>query len=331
MPTFGMQRVPALDGVRGVAILAVVAHHATPVGGAAWARVPHLGWAGVDLFFALSGFLITRLLLDARDRPDYFRRFYARRARRILPLAVVVLGFFVLVDPATRALQAWLWTFTINVRIALTNHWATAYTDHFWTLAIEEQFYLLWPFVVWRADRRTLVRVCVAVAVVSMVLRAGLALAGVPLLSVAVSTPTRADALALGALAACGVRMPGWLVRAAAVVLLAVAAVDVAGSTQAPLLWAVIGYAALAVVAAAAVAHASRSDWAPPAWLTRTGAYAYGLYVIHIPLFAVFRLAGWPMAVAVPLAFALAALSWRYWESPWLRAGHASVRQSRRA
>src|SRR4030095_4948558 len=124
------QRIPALDVLRGVAILAVFFHHAAPgtppVGPL---RIPlgvfHLGWIGVDLFFVLSGFLITGILLDTRDHPGFFRRFYARRVRRIFPLCYVTLALIILVLPILGGAverearvvaleQEWLWTDTRN-------------------------------------------------------------------------------------------------------------------------------------------------------------------------------------------------------------------------
>src|SRR5690242_3161095 len=116
------------------------------------------GVLGVDLFFVLSGFLITGLLLDAKGKPHYFRNFYARRTVRIFPLYYLVLFLLLVVLPAVIAVppalaharreQAWLWTYTSNFYIASKASWALGYVSHFWSLAIEEHFYLLWPLVV---------------------------------------------------------------------------------------------------------------------------------------------------------------------------------------
>jgi peptidoglycan/LPS O-acetylase OafA/YrhL len=121
------------------------------------------GWIGVQLFFALSGFLITAALLDSQDGLHYFRNFYAKRALRILPLyyavllaLLVVLPWFIAPRvPYSYEQQATLWLFVLN--------WTQASPygfGHFWSLAIEEQFYLLWPLVVWRLAPRRLVTVC---------------------------------------------------------------------------------------------------------------------------------------------------------------------------
>src|SRR5207244_13039880 len=118
------------------------------------AKLGAYGIVGVDLFFVLSGFLITGLLLDSKGAPGYFRNFYARRTLRIFPLYYAVLALLFLVLPLLVALpppledarthQVWLWTYTANFYIAAkASWWALTYVSHFWSLAIEEHFYLL--------------------------------------------------------------------------------------------------------------------------------------------------------------------------------------------
>jgi peptidoglycan/LPS O-acetylase OafA/YrhL len=217
-----------LDGVRGLAILLVMAVHfvgdATPqtmlqrlvVKGAGY------GLLGVDLFFVLSGFLITGLLLEAKGRPHYFRNFYARRTLRIFPLYYFVLAVLFLAVPLlatpselleqARRHQVWLWTYTSNFYIAATSSWTSlTYVSHFWSLAIEEHFYLLWPLVVLSLSRRGLVRLCLGVMAAGLALRIGLALGGVSELSISVLTPCRIDTLCVGGLLAVLVREEGGL------------------------------------------------------------------------------------------------------------------------
>src|SRR4051812_48705226 len=150
--------LPGLDGLRGIAILMVLALHflgdATPHGpvGRLVVKAASYGVLGVDLFFVLSGFLITGLLLDAKSGPHYFRNFYARRTLRIFPLYYLVLTILFIVLPRFTALpapledarihQGWLWTYTSNFFIAARAEWALTYVSHFWSLAIEEHFYL---------------------------------------------------------------------------------------------------------------------------------------------------------------------------------------------
>jgi peptidoglycan/LPS O-acetylase OafA/YrhL len=218
--------MPGLDGVRGLAILMVMAIHfvgdATPhsMGQRILVKAAGYGLLGVDLFFVLSGLLITGLLLDAKTRPSFFRNFYARRTLRIFPLyyfvlsvLFVVLPRLVVLPPAleqARAHEIWLWTYTSNFYIAAQSSWAAlSYVSHFWSLAIEEHFYLLWPMVVFYSSREALERICVGVITVGLALRISLALMGTSELSISVLTPCRVDTLCVGALVAVVARRPG--------------------------------------------------------------------------------------------------------------------------
>jgi peptidoglycan/LPS O-acetylase OafA/YrhL len=171
------ERDPRLDGVRGIAILLVLVYHLTLYGGMA-PNGPFLDrlwrtWTlplglGVDLFFVLSGFLITGILLDTKDGPDYFRNFYARRFLRIFPLYYATLAATFLLIPAVRLDAVWYWTYLINYRFADVGWPRVAYLGHFWTLAVEEQFYLVWPALVFFVPRRVLPWLCVAAVTYSI-------------------------------------------------------------------------------------------------------------------------------------------------------------------
>jgi peptidoglycan/LPS O-acetylase OafA/YrhL len=235
-PGGAIARIPALDGVRGLAILLVLLLH-FGVGaqfgrlGTPWAstldRVFYLGWSGVDLFFVLSGFLITSILLASRTQPRYFRRFYGRRALRIFPLYYVGLVLGLLVVPAVwpsevnKLLgdslrgQAWFWTYTLNVGYALGWLSGVGILGQFWTLTIEEQFYLAWPAVVKTLTDRGLVAACLALAAGALVLRIFWLTEGWPggWQGAYRFTLTRVDALAVGALVAVLVRAPAWRQR----------------------------------------------------------------------------------------------------------------------
>jgi len=177
------------------------------------------GMLGVDLFFVLSGFLITGLLLDSKGQPRAYRNFYARRILRIFPLyyGVLVVCFLLLplvmrLPPwfeAVRDHQVWLWTFTSNVATALHGSWASlSYLSHFWSLAIEEHYYLIWPWIVLTVRPRTLERICVGVLFGALALRIALALGGMSELSISVLTPCRIDTLCVGGLLAVLARRP---------------------------------------------------------------------------------------------------------------------------
>src|SRR4051812_42732359 len=216
------KHIPALDGLRGLAIILVLLFHFTPEGiGATSAEkvlrsVASLGWCGVDLFFVLSGFLITGILYDAKGSPHFFRDFYMRRVLRIFPLyyGVLFLVFIVvpLLHPLTRASdqqfihnQHWLWLYMANIPQALTNAWPlkTGWVNlnHFWSLAIEEHFYLIWPALVFLLQRRTLMRICTACIITALILRC-LTYFLWNDTAAYVLTPCRMDELAMGALVA---------------------------------------------------------------------------------------------------------------------------------
>lgn len=192
--------------------------------------VTNYGSYGVELFFILSGFLITGILYDARNKPHYFRNFYMRRLLRIFPLYYGVLALVFVVAPLIPLLrgptldylvdrQAWAWLYAVNIYIAKAGDWSFSYLDHFWSLAIEEQFYLFWPLVVFLLARRprALIAVSLAVSLGATLARLIGSLMGLSWWTTYVLTPFRMDGLALGAFLAVMARQPGgleWLARA---------------------------------------------------------------------------------------------------------------------
>lgn len=213
------ERITALDGVRGVAILLVLVMHSLYIGplfgldvmAHPYARAAWLGWSGVDVFFVLSGFLITGILVRSKGRPHYFRNFYARRSLRIFPLyyLVVCLLLFVLpnrgfadgdVVPHLLYYQNFLYAFPPGAHDAAL--------EVTWSLAIEEQFYLLWPLLVWLLSLRGLRVLCVGAIVGAIGLR--IWLVGQGLERTHFLTPCRLDTLAAGALLAVTPKPAAW-------------------------------------------------------------------------------------------------------------------------
>jgi peptidoglycan/LPS O-acetylase OafA/YrhL len=364
---------PELDGIRGLAILSVMSLHffASQIHGPqnsteklAYAITGYGMW-GVDLFFVLSGYLITGLLSDTRDSTKYFSSFYMRRTLRIFPLYYGVLFVLIVLIPRSfleahapdalqiREVQPWLWSYLTNVYIAKVNSYSIPYVSHFWTLAIEEHFYLFWPLVVRFASRRTAIVVAVALSVLALGARIVLALTVKSDdldLWAHVFTPCRLDSLCIGAAFALWVRGPeGWAVlRRAAIGAPFVVATMLAlrlVPNQGPMhqIAVEIKEFLLAVLFAIFV---STSVW-PSGWkfmrsslrvraLMLLGKYSYGLYVFHwiiayyfdlhdgITRFA--RIAGsragglfLQALVGVVLSMIVAVVSYHVYEMPFLR------------
>jgi peptidoglycan/LPS O-acetylase OafA/YrhL len=219
--------IPELDAIRAFGITMVIVEHTWP-DPRGFSRVLHLSWSLMDSFFVLSGFLIAGILLDSRDRPDYYRRFYLRRALRILPpyyglITVLTVGSIVLGSGYYFAgipeLYKWgsLWWFFVylgNIPSAIASKGPTAVSGSFgplWSLQIEEQFYLLFPILVHRLKLRTLAKVLVSLVAFSFLLRLALYwLYPTKILIQYVLLPCRFDGLALGALIAVRFRMGPW-------------------------------------------------------------------------------------------------------------------------
>ncbi len=311
------RHIPALDSLRGLAILLVFVYHVNlglddPAWlGAKLAKVLQLGGCGVDLFFVLSGFLITGILHDAKGDPFYFRNFYTRRTLRIFPLyyAVLVLAFVLL--PMLSALgttiyreaayyQGWLWLYGANVLMGLKSAYVFGGFNHFWSLAVEEHFYLFWPLVIYACDRRRAMLACVVCIVLSTASRVWLMALGDNGIACYVLTPCRMDSLALGAWLALAVRGPLGqrdLTRWAALSLAASLAV-----TSGFLLWkrelahmdasvlVLRGslfswiFGSLLILAVSARSEGLIGRMGRGRALRFLGKYSYGLYIFHYPL-----------------------------------------------
>ncbi len=359
--------IPALDGLRGIAIILVMLHHFTslrPTSGldALIGSVLFFFWTGVDLFFVLSGFLITGILLDSRGGERYFTTFYARRTLRIFPLYYLVLMLAFVVLPKFPAVNLVLsghadlppqwpyWLYLTNFSIA-EGGWGHAWVDVGWSLAIEEQFYLVWPLVIWLCPPRLVVWLCTAIFVAQVFGRSFARASDVAVLPIYVVTWFRLDGFVIGALLAVALRrgiMPALDRLAPAVVIAGVAGLIAVTILGGHTWWwnrwmQQFGYSLIAVVGGAmlvsAINRPADSLWPrmlSAGWLRAFGKYSYGLYLIHPPVMLAVReyvfnplehetlgIAPWIAQVlfygaAAAPTFALAWLSWRLFEAPIL-------------
>jgi peptidoglycan/LPS O-acetylase OafA/YrhL len=350
---------PTLDGLRGVAILSVMLYHFT--GGykgsnpplQIWSLLAGAGWMGVDLFFVLSGFLITGILYDTAHTEHKARNFYARRALRIFPLFYAVLFGLLLLTPILhmhwRPEHLLYFFYLSNISLLLVpgfqlpSQWVNL--GHLWSLAVEEQFYLLWPFVVWRVrSRTTLLHIVLAVLIAGPILRALLLATGMDPLDMSRLLVTRADSLLFGggvALLARGTlasRTPAGKIFIFSAFILAILLYLAHGPEPSSTWIATVGYSAIGLCGASVILLAQRgSKWMTVLFdrplLRFFGRYSYGLYLFHGVYFVYLRhLSGRfehlmhsgllaQMLIAVfgfLLSIALAMLSYHFFEAPIL-------------
>jgi peptidoglycan/LPS O-acetylase OafA/YrhL len=363
----------ALDGLRGTAILSVLCFHffvddgytATGLGKflLSFAR---MGWIGVEVFFVLSGFLITGILLRAKSATNYYRVFYARRALRIFPVyyLAVAIVFWVIVPLGRHVAffrlhrigvfgpyeQLWYWVNLSNLRTAFYPL-VIPMLSPFWSLAIEEQFYLVWPAIVRNLRYQSLMTLCVLGMVISALLR------NLPWIQhwneiysnlIYRFTPLHVDGLLFGAVLAMLLPRYGdrqglrklfialfWLTTATVVV---IAQTPDASSTMMNR----VGYSVLALFAgsllwltAAPAGSASARRILSSKLLVQLGKYSYFIYVFHMPLFYYIRILGEHFTrgyseahsyltriemgcITFVLTYLAAGLSWKIFEGPIL-------------
>jgi peptidoglycan/LPS O-acetylase OafA/YrhL len=365
-------RIPELDGLRGLAIVLVILCHY--VGNAdhlrlgLWVRRAlaafTVGWSGVDLFFVLSGFLIGGILLDARTSPHYFRAFYVRRVFRILPLYyawTLLFGIFVLLalwlapgrTPLTSRdlLQVPLHLLFLQDFWIGMLPWPWIWFTVTWSLAVEEQFYLLAPFLIRYISIRKLVPLLVSIIAIAPLLRFLVYRWTSNPYSASVPMPCRADALAWGILLAVAWRQPSFrvflanrgalLARTVLFLFLGVAALSwwlarppALFTLTIGITWLAVFYSCLLLLVLSRTGSrvAAVMRWR---WLGQLGAISYCVYILHDAFNQIahrlllhsqpqlYDLRGLAVTLlALVLTIALAALSWRYFEHPLVRRGH---------
>ena len=294
--------IPELDGLRAFAVIGVIFYHFVPGFG--------LGWTGVYLFFVISGFLITGILLDSKENPHYFRNFYIRRVLRIFPiyylslLAVSLAGLYIgsnLSDFPFYLFYLQNYTLAVNSWHANFINWF----DHTWSLAVEEQFYFIWPFLVYKLKREQLPYLLIVFIVFSYGCRLVLFFATEAYSAwIWASLPTVLDSLSIGALLALASRSKnasaeklarnGFILMAASGTILfflglfraklpAEWGLDIwnAGHTNLTLLGLFFGGLIAFVI--------FRNSWLSRvlrfSWLRKIGKISYGLYLYHYPIY----------------------------------------------
>ncbi len=351
MDTVLPRHISALDGLRAFAIVAVVFHHcgeyyllqnSSPTSLMRY-LVETLG-IGVDLFFALSGFLITGILLDSLQRPYFFKRFYWRRGLRIWPLYYAFLVAFYLVH-ARAFYRIGLAPFALYYRNFLgPDHASDIYLGQFWSLCVEEQFYLAWPLVIYFSPKRLRLPLIVFLMAAAFYLRIFLLHRGtdpyvvyrllfchmdVLLAGAAVAVLTR-HGIASGAL-----RKLSWVALFSGLSILIV--VDIMASPKWNFAAFSLSLTSTSLLFGGMVGLCSRGRLGPAflgnSFLRAISKRSYAMYVFHlVPLYATYKLSNhlhllplkWPFALAVILlvgliTYGLAWISWRYLESPFLR------------
>ena len=360
-----------VDGLRGMAILLVMIYHfCLPYvgfhghGSGFMLQLAQGGWMGVDLFFVLSGFLITGILVETREQKHYFTNFLARRFLRIWPLYYLsLLGLLVVlplvmasVPPELQSMrdkQGWFWLYAANWLYAIEGGFSRTSGGYLWSLAVEEQFYLLWPLVVYALSSRNLLRTCITLLFVSLVSRIALTHLGVSSGSLYTMTFTHLDGLVVGASIAICLRSAN--ATASVVRLLpAVTVVAALGLVVIRLVdgdlfyWsrymATYGYTLIAVLFGALLVTVLRTDSKASfsrvlfsnRFMTRCGKYSYALYMVHVPVASLLHplvmgasdkfkpLVGYEMtyvlfiAASFLVSWGLAVASWNLFEKPIL-------------
>jgi peptidoglycan/LPS O-acetylase OafA/YrhL len=357
-------RFPQLDGIRGLAILMVLGwhyfyshiHFDEPL--TRWVKIAAHGtsllWSGVDLFFVLSGFLITGILLDERKAGNFLSVFYLRRAARILPLYFLVLAAAAICmalvghDPRFEPLfaqfpPAWSFlTFTQNITMAIQGVFAGRFLGMTWSLAVEEQFYLFWPWVVllFARSRRGLLTVTLVLCLLAPCLRLLVA----PFTAY-VNTPFRMDSLLFGAVAAMAFRDPAilaqlrarpWLFHCLFAGFLPLVAL-LLYRPEALGVWNhfLLGGLFFCILIYSLLFEGSLlARWLAVGWLGWVGSVSYALYMFHEPIAGLvnglilgqnFSICTVPalavMLLNLVLTFIAAALSGRFFEAYFLRLG----------
>lgn len=337
-----ISRIPALDGWRGIAILLVLTCHLAgqPLHFVlhidnAFTRFLFFGWCGVDLFFILSGFLLTRILLENIDSPTYYSTFYLRRAFRILPPYMLMVA---ILDPLTRIVGLphtpwYTYLFTSDFTFVFRPWWPG--WGHLWSLALEEQFYLVLPLLL-RFKKDLIPTLSIfAIALTPFIRFMEMYFLGE--IGTRFLPFGRVDTFFAGALIAWTLRekpellqrLPlRWLTLSTACIL----AVFVVANPPITVLGNILGHSLvelfLSLVTIEVLLSPNRWTWLSDPRLRHIGRNSYTIYLLHLPIYILLADdAGLPfglsVAVTIALSFGLSELSWRLLESRMIQIGQS--------
>jgi peptidoglycan/LPS O-acetylase OafA/YrhL len=330
-----LPRMPQLDGLRAFAVAGVIVHHYGP-------NLPHsnLGASGVILFFVLSGFLITGILLQCRrivasgeSRLLVTRQFYARRFLRIFPVFYLTIAVYLVVGGTHFRNTAW-WhaLYLSNIYFAKLGHW-DGIVSHFWSLAVEEQFYLVWPWAMLFLPKRALIPFTALVVLAGVGFRLAATMAGLNEIACSSLTFAQFDSLGTGALLAMCMNddyvrperrrgfAPGLIVIG--VISIVVAFIPVAAHVVLRGTFLQVGFESLFVVLVAASAIGIKG-WIgrllTNRFLAYVGTISYGIYVYHYFVPSYLARLHVPAVLVIPISplvcLAVAAISFRFYERP---------------
>jgi peptidoglycan/LPS O-acetylase OafA/YrhL len=339
------KHIPQLDVLRGLAVLDVMLYHASYLAPSLHlGSLLRFGYTGVDLFFVLSGFLITGILVESKNQANYFKNFYARRVLRIWPLYYALVIFTFLVLPTIRPSltntifershpwQSYLFLLQNLTAIGEKGFDTLRVT---WSLAIEEQFYLVWPLIVWLVPRRSLKSLALSAVLLSMALRWSTLVGLIPSINIYTNTLTRLDGLGLGAFLAI------WIPEAEArtVKRIGMMLVGLFLPITIAVMWLSYGHWSAYTLVSICFAGLLCATVNVPAFsksefLKYTGKISYALYLVHVPIFQIahaewfrsFLSVGWKpgreillLLAGFGMCYGVATASWHFFESKFLQ------------
>ena len=337
--------IESFDGIRGIGVICVLAAHCFP-----FINIFQIGWVAMDYFFVLSGFLITGILVDSVEKKNYLKNYLGRRVLRVFPVYYLFLILMFLIIPNIfpalfdqygylQSKQIWFWLYAQNWLFSFEGFPNKLYLSHLWSMAVEEQFYLFWPFIIWFLRGKKLIYFCVLAIPFAFFFRLYGGNWGLVFPFQYVNTLSRMDSLLIGALIFLLLRYHKNLLEVLALpvfiitVLGLMACIYILKATYFAKL--VPAYSLVDFMAGASLVFciSRTSNWIKRffsiPFFVFVGKYSYGTYMVHYPLYLVLYErygvhASTPIKIiigifSILLSFGLAVLSFHFFETPFLK------------